>query len=206
MGIKIYNTLTRKKEDFVTIEPNKVRMYVCGPTVYSNAHIGHAMSSLVFDIIKRYLQFRGYNVNHVMNFTDVDDKIINRANQQGVDPFELAEGYIQEFRRHLKDLNILPATYNPRATLEMPQILNMIQGLIDKGYAYPKDGDVYFRVTKDDDYGKLSGRRLDDMQAGARIEVDDRKENPMDFALWKAAKPDEPAWDTPGAADPRLAY
>ncbi|BCY16168.1 cysteine--tRNA ligase [Leptolinea sp. HRD-7] len=197
MGIKIYNTLTRKKEDFVTIEPNKVRMYVCGPTVYSNAHIGHAMSSLVFDIIKRYLQFRGYNVNHVMNFTDVDDKIINRANQQGVDPFELAEGYIQEFRRHLKDLNILPATYNPRATLEMPQILNMIQGLIDKGYAYPKDGDVYFRVTKDDDYGKLSGRRLDDMQAGARIEVDDRKENPMDFALWKAAKPDEPAWDTP---------
>ncbi len=196
MGIKIYNTLTRKKEDFVTIEPNKVRMYVCGPTVYSNAHIGHAMSSLVFDIIKRYLQFRGYNVNHVMNFTDVDDKIINRANQQGVDPFELAEGYIQEFRRHLKDLNILPATYNPRATLEMPQILNMIQGLIDKGYAYPKDGDVYFRVTRDDDYGRLSGRKLDDMQAGARIDVDDRKENPMDFALWKAAKPDEPAWDT----------
>ena len=196
MGIKIYNTLTRKKEDFVTIEPNKVRMYVCGPTVYSNAHIGHAMSSLVFDIIKRYLQFRGYNVNHVMNFTDVDDKIINRANQQGRDPFELAESYIQEFRRHLKDLNILPATYNPRATLEMPQILNMIQGLIDKGYAYPKDGDVYFRVTRDDDYGRLSGRKLDDMQAGARIEVDDRKENPMDFALWKAAKPEEPAWDT----------
>jgi cysteinyl-tRNA synthetase len=196
MGIKIYNTLTRKKEDFATIEPNKVRMYVCGPTVYSNAHIGHAMSSLVFDIIKRYLQFRGYNVNHVMNFTDVDDKIINRANQQGVDPFELAEGYIQEFRRHLADLNILPATYNPRATLEMPQILNMIQGLIDKGYAYPKDGDVYFRVTKDDDYGKLSGRKLDDMQAGVRIDVDDRKENPLDFALWKAAKPDEPAWDT----------
>ncbi len=196
MGIKIYNTLTRKKEDFVTIEPNKVRMYVCGPTVYSNAHIGHAMSSLVFDIIKRYLQFRGYNVNHVMNFTDVDDKIINRANQQGRDPFELAESYIQDFRRHLKDLNILPATYNPRATLEMPQILNMIQGLIDKGYAYPKDGDVYFRVTRDDDYGRLSGRKLDDMQAGARIEVDDRKENPMDFALWKAAKPEEPAWDT----------
>jgi cysteinyl-tRNA synthetase len=113
-----------------------------------------------------------------------------------VDPFELAEGYIQEFRRHLADLNILPATYNPRATLEMPQILNMIQGLIDKGYAYPKDGDVYFRVTKDDDYGKLSGRKLEDMQAGVRIDVDDRKENPLDFALWKAAKPDEPAWDT----------
>ncbi len=197
MGIKIYNTLSRKKEDFNTIEPQKVRMYVCGPTVYSNAHIGHAMSSLVFDIIKRYLLYRGYDVNHVMNFTDVDDKIINRANQQGVDPFDLAEGYINEFRRHLADLNILPATFNPRATQEMPQILDMIQGLIDKGYAYPKDGDVYFRVTKDDDYGKLSGRKLDDMQAGARIDVDDRKEHPMDFALWKAAKPDEPAWETP---------
>jgi len=195
MGIKIYNTLTRKKDDFVTIEPNKVRMYVCGPTVYSNAHVGHAMSSLVFDIIRRYLEYRGYQVNHVMNFTDVDDKIINRANQQGVDPFDLAEGYIKEFRRHLADLNILPATVNPRATQEMPQILAMIQGLIDKGYAYPKDGDVYFRVTRDDDYGRLSGRKLDDMQAGARIDVDDRKEHPMDFALWKAAKPDEPAWE-----------
>ncbi|NLF49523.1 MAG: cysteine--tRNA ligase [Leptolinea sp.] len=197
MGIKIFNTLTRKKEDFVTIEPKKVRMYVCGPTVYSDAHIGHAMSSLVFDIIKRYLIFRGFDVNHVMNFTDVDDKIIQRANQQGVDPFDLAERYIGEFRRHLSDLNILPATSNPRATQEMPQILDMIQGLIDRGYAYPKDGDVYFRVTKDDDYGKLSGRKLDDMQAGSRIDVDERKENPMDFALWKAAKPEEPAWDTP---------
>ncbi len=196
MGIKIYNTLTRKKDDFITIEPNKVRMYVCGPTVYSNAHIGHAMSSLVFDIIRRYLEFRGYQVNHVMNFTDVDDKIINRANQQGVDPFDLAEGYIKEFRRHLSDLNILPATFNPRATQEMTQILAMIQGLIDKGYAYPKDGDVYFRVTRDDDYGRLSGRKLEDMQAGARIDVDDRKEHPMDFALWKSAKPDEPAWET----------
>ena len=197
MGIKIFNTLTRKKEDFVTIEPKKVRMYVCGPTVYSDAHIGHAMSSLVFDIIKRYLIFRGFDVNHVMNFTDVDDKIIQRANQQGVDPFDLAERYIGEFRRHLSDLNILPATSNPRATQEMPQILDMIQGLIDRGYAYPKDGDVYFRVTKDDDYGKLSGRILDDMQSGSRIDVDERKENPMDFALWKAAKPEEPAWDTP---------
>jgi cysteinyl-tRNA synthetase len=197
MGIKIYNTLTRKKENFETLKPNEVGMYVCGPTVYSNAHIGHAMSSLVFDIIRRYLEYRGYKVIHVMNFTDVDDKIIMRANQQGVDPFDLAEGYIKEFRRHLSDLNILPATINPRATQEMPQILEMIQGLIDKGYAYPKEGDVYFRVTKDDDYGRLSGRKLDDMQAGSRIEVDDRKEHPMDFALWKAAKPEEPAWDTP---------
>ncbi|NMB56106.1 MAG: cysteine--tRNA ligase [Leptolinea sp.] len=196
MAIKIYNTLTRKKDDFVTIKPQEVRMYVCGPTVYSNAHVGHAMSSLVFDIIRRYLEYRGYRVNHVMNFTDVDDKIIIRARQQGVDPFKLAEGYINEFRRHLSDLNILPATVNPRATQEMPQILQMIQGLIDKGYAYPAHGDVYFRVTRDKDYGKLSGRKLDEMQAGARIDVDDRKEHPMDFALWKAAKPDEPAWET----------
>ncbi len=203
MGIKIYNTLSRKKEDFITITPQEVRMYICGPTVYSNAHVGHAMSSLVFDIIRRYLEYRGYKVNHVMNFTDVDDKIINRANQQGVDPFDLAEGYIKEFRRHLADLNILPATFNPRATQEMPQILEMIQGLIDKGFAYPKDGDVYFRVTRDDDYGKLSGRKLDDMQAGSRIEVDDRKEHPMDFALWKAAKPDEPPGTLPGDADVR---
>ncbi|MEI8132307.1 MAG: cysteine--tRNA ligase [Leptolinea sp.] len=197
MGIKIYNTLSRKKEDFETITPNQVRMYVCGPTVYSNAHVGHAMSSLVFDIIRRYLEYRGYKVTHVMNFTDVDDKIILRANQQGVDPFDLAEGYIKEFRRHLTDLNILPASINPRATQEMPQILEMIQGLIDKGNAYPVDGDVYFRVTRDKDYGKLSGRKLDDMQAGSRIEVDERKEHPMDFALWKSAKPEEPAWDTP---------
>jgi len=197
MGIKIYNTLSRKKENFETITPNKVRMYVCGPTVYSNAHVGHAMSSLVFDIIRRYLEYRGYNVTHVMNFTDVDDKIILRANQEGVDPFDLAEGYIKEFRRHLADLNILPASINPRATQEMPQILEMIQGLIDKGNAYPVDGDVYFRVTRDKEYGKLSGRKLDDMQAGSRIEVDERKEHPMDFALWKSAKPEEPAWDTP---------
>jgi len=197
MGIKIYNTLTRKKEDFVTIEPNKVRMYVCGPTVYSNAHIGHAMSSLVFDIIKRYLQFRGYNVNHVMNFTDVDDKIINRANKLGCDPFELAETYIQQYAQHLKDLNILPATVNPRATREMDEILKLISDLIAKGYAYEAGGDVYYRVEKKADYGKLSGRKLDDMRAGARIEVDERKENPLDFALWKAAKEGEPAWDSP---------
>jgi len=197
MGIKIYNTLTRKKEDFETLEPNKVRMYVCGPTVYNKAHVGHAMSALVFDIVRRYLMFRGYDVRHVMNFTDVDDKIINRANQMGVDPFALAEGYIREFAQNLSDLNILPATVNPRATREMDQIIKMVQELIDKGYAYPMDGDVYFRVTRDNDYGKLSGRKMDDMQAGARIDVDERKENPMDFALWKSAKPGEPAWDSP---------
>lgn len=197
MGIKVYNTLSRKKEDFVTLEPGKVRMYVCGPTVYSKAHIGHAMSALVFDIIRRYLTFRDFAVSHVMNFTDVDDKIILRANQMGKDPFELGEMYIHEFEQHLNDFNILPATLNPRATREMPQILTMIQGLIDKGFAYPVDGDVYFRVNKDKEYGKLSGRRVDEMQSGSRIEVDNRKESPMDFALWKSAKPGEPAWDSP---------
>jgi cysteinyl-tRNA synthetase len=197
MGLKVYNTLTRKKDDFVTLEPGKVAMYVCGPTVYSKAHIGHAMSALVFDIIRRYLIYRGYDVRHVMNFTDVDDKIIARANQMNMDPFALGEMYIHEFEQHLKDFNILPATVNPRATREMDQIIKMIQGLIDKGFAYPMDGDVYFRVLNDKQYGKLSGRRVDDMQAGSRIDVDDRKESPMDFALWKSAKPGEPAWESP---------
>ena len=195
--MKVYNTLSRKVEDFQTLEPNKVKMYVCGPTVYAKAHIGHAMSALVFDIIRRYLEYRGFEVRHVMNFTDVDDKIILRANEKGVDPFKLGEMYIHEFEDHLQDFNILPATVNPRATQEMDQIITMIHGLIDKGFAYSKDGDVYFRVTKDGGYGKLSGRRIDDMQSGYRIEVDERKEHPMDFALWKAAKPGEPAWDSP---------
>ena len=197
MSIRIYNTLTRKKEDFQTLEPGKVRMYVCGVTVYDRAHIGHAMSAMVFDIIRRYLEYRGYEVRYAMNFTDVDDKIIQRANQSGEDPFALAERYIREYQQNLSDLNILPATVNPRATNEMPKIIQMISGLVEAGYAYPVDGDVYFHVAKDVDYGKLSGRQLSDMQAGARIEVDSRKENPLDFALWKAAKPGEPAWDSP---------
>jgi len=197
--LRIYNTQSRKKEAFQTIEEGKVRMYVCGPTVYANAHVGHAMSALVFDIVRRYLQYRGYEVKFVMNFTDVDDKIIERANAQGVDPFELAEGYIQAYKKHLADLNVLPATVNPRATeaKTMQQILAMIEGLIEKGYAYTANGDVYFRVHKDADYGKLSGRKLEEMQAGARIAVGDIKENPMDFALWKSAKEGEPAWETP---------
>jgi cysteinyl-tRNA synthetase len=196
--LRVYNTLTRQKEAFETIEPGKVRMYVCGVTVYSEAHVGHAMSALVFDIIRRYLIYRGYEVKFVMNFTDVDDKIIARANQIGADPLHLAERYIEEYRRNLADLNVLPATSNPRATQTMDKIQAMIQGLIDRGYAYaPGNGDVYFRVTRDDDYGRLSGRKLDEMQAGARIEVGEQKEHPMDFALWKAAKPGEPAWDSP---------
>lgn len=197
MTLRIYNTLTRKKEPFETLEPGVVRMYVCGPTVYDKAHIGHAMSALVFDIIRRYLEYRGYTVKFVMNFTDVDDKIIRRAQELGEDPFRLAERYIEDYRRNLQALNVKPATVNPRATQEIDQIIAMIQGLIEKGHAYVVDGDVYFRVTSDPDYGKLSGRRLEEMQAGARIEVDERKEHPMDFALWKAAKPGEPSWPSP---------
>src|SRR5512142_225781 len=196
--IRLYNTLTRKKEDFQTLEPNVVRLYVCGVTVYNEAHVGHAMSALVFDIIRRYLEYRGYEVRHVMNYTDVDDKIIARANQLNEDPIQLAQRYINEYAQNLRDLNILPATRNPRATQTMSEIQAMVQGLVDKGFAYlASNGDVYFRVTRAEDYGKLSGRKLDDMQAGARIEVGEAKEHPMDFALWKAAKPGEIFWESP---------
>jgi cysteinyl-tRNA synthetase len=197
MTLTIYNTLTRKKEPLETIEPGKVRMYVCGPTVYDRAHVGHAMSSVVFDVIRRYLEYRGFQVRHVMNYTDVEDKIIRRAQERGVDPTELAEQYLRQYDRHLRDLNVLPATVNPRASEEIEQIVAMVQGLMERGYAYPVEGDVYFRVGRDADYGKLSRRKLEDMRAGARLEVDERKEDPADFALWKAAKPGEPAWDSP---------
>ncbi len=197
MALRIYNTLTRSKEDFQTLDEGKVRMYVCGPTVYDNAHVGHAMSSIVFDIIRRYLEYRGYEVKHVMNFTDVDDKIIRRANAMGMDPFKLAESYVEKYAEHLTDLNVLPAHVTPRVTQEIENIITITQELIQKGYAYAVDGDVYFRVSKDDDYGKLSRRKLEDMHAGSRIDVDERKENPLDFALWKAAKPGEPDWDSP---------
>ena len=197
MALRIYSTLTRKKEDFLTLQPGKVSLYVCGPTVYDKAHVGHAMSAIVFDIIRRYLEYRGYEVRHAMNYTDVDDKIIDRANQIGMDPIKLAERYIDEYGKHLIDLNILPATVYPRATHEIPEIINLITRLVEDGYAYEVDGDVYFRVSRDEDYGKLSSRQLEDMQAGARVNVDERKENPMDFALWKSAKPGEPAWESP---------
>jgi len=197
MTIQIYNTLSRQKEPFEPLKPGQVSMYVCGPTVYSKAHVGHAMSAIVFDIIRRYLEYRGYRVHHVMNYTDVDDKIIQRANQEGKDPFQLAETYAQEFDQHLRDLNVLPPMVKPRATQTITQIIQMVQALIEKGYAYPVNGDVYFRVQKFKEYGKLSHRRLEEMQAGARIEVDERKEHPMDFALWKAAKEGEPAWNSP---------
>jgi cysteinyl-tRNA synthetase len=196
--IRLYNTLTRKKEEFQTLEPDVVKLYVCGVTVYNDAHVGHAMSALVFDIIRRYLEYRGYNVRHVMNYTDVDDKIINRASQLGVEPLQLSQKYIEDYTNDLNNLNVLPATSNPQVSKTMPLIIQFIEGLIEKDYAYAADnGDVYFRVTKDDDYGKLSGRKLDDMQAGARIEVGEAKQHPMDFALWKAAKPGEIFWESP---------
>jgi cysteinyl-tRNA synthetase len=197
MSIRVYNTLSRKKEEFKTLEPGKVSMYVCGPTVYDKAHVGHAMSQLVFDVIRRYLEYRDYQVDFVTNYTDVDDKIIQRAAVEGVESIEIAERYIKEFDRHLKDLNILPATNYPRATEEINNILESVADLVDKGFAYPVDGDVYYRVEKFSEYGKLSGRKLEDMEAGSRIDVDDRKEHPMDFALWKAAKPGEPSWPSP---------
>ncbi|MBX3004036.1 MAG: cysteine--tRNA ligase [Anaerolineales bacterium] len=197
MTLRIYNTLTRQTEAFETLQPNQVSMYVCGPTVYANAHIGHAMSSLVFDIVRRYLEYRGYQVRHAMNYTDVDDKIIIRANDAGEDPLHLAERYIEQYAEHLRQLNVLPATVYPRATEEIPAIIDMVAGLIASGHAYPAEGDVYYRVDSDEEYGKLSHRKLEDMNAGARINVDERKEHPMDFALWKAAKPGEPAWDSP---------
>lgn len=197
MSLRVYNTLTREKSTFETLEKGKVRMYVCGPTVYDSAHVGHAMSALVFDVVRRYLTYLGYDVQYVMNFTDVDDKIIDRAEHLSVDPFQLAQKYISEFEQNLKDLNILPATIHPRATDEIDQIIEMVAGLLEKGVAYEVDGDVYFRVESDKNYGKLSGRKLAEMNAGSRIRVDERKENPMDFAVWKSAKQGEPAWDSP---------
>jgi cysteinyl-tRNA synthetase len=197
MTIQIYNTLTRTKQPLETIEPGVVRMYVCGVTVYDQAHIGHAMSALVFDVIRRYLEYRGYEVRHIVNFTDVDDKIINRANALGRDPKELAESYVTEFFEELKALNILPAKAYPRATETMDEIIRFIAGLLEGDHAYEAGGDVYFRVTSDPDYGKLSGRNVQDMLAGTRFEIDERKENPADFALWKAAKPGEPFWPSP---------
>ncbi len=197
MSLHVYNTLSRNKETFESLKPGVVSMYVCGPTVYDKAHVGHAMSSLVFDIVRRYLEYTGYEVRHVMNYTDVDDKIIQRAQYEEVDAIELAERYITQYDQHLKELNILPATVYPRVSTEIQNILQVVQGLIDKGYAYEVDGDVYFRVNKDDDYGKLSNRKLDDMESGSRINVDSRKESPMDFALWKSAKPGEPSWESP---------
>jgi cysteinyl-tRNA synthetase len=195
--MKIYNTMTGQKEEFAPIG-DTVKMYVCGVTPYDNSHFGHAMSYVFFDTIRRYLKYRGFAVKYVQNVTDIDDKIINRAKQRNITPAELAMKYSQSFFSDMEALNILKADVNPRATEEVPKIIEVISGLIDKGYAYKTpDGSVYFRVTKKQDYGKLSHRTLDMMQAGARIEIGEQKEHPMDFALWKASKQGEPFWDSP---------
>jgi len=198
--IQIYNTLTRQTEPFETIEPGAVRMYVCGVTPYDSAHVGHAMSLIVFDMIRRYLEHRGYWVRHAQNFTDIDDKIIARANRDGVSPNEITESLIADWHAESRAMNVTPATIYPRATTEIPAIVSMIEGLIEKGFAYEIGGDVYYRVRAFPGYGKLSHRNLDDLLSGARIEVDERKEDPLDFALWKAAKPGEPTWPSPWSA------
>lgn len=195
--MKLYNTLTGQVEEFVPADPNEVKMYVCGVTPYSSTHVGHALSYVVFDTLRRYLEYKGYNVRHVQNFTDVDDKIIQRAQESGVSEDELVDEFIGDYFNTMDALNIQRATEYPRATREIPRILDAIAGLIDRGHAYPAAGDVYFRVTSKDDYGKLSHRTLDSMIAGARIQVDENKEHPMDFVLWKGAKPGEPSWDSP---------
>jgi cysteinyl-tRNA synthetase len=197
MKIRIFNTLTKKKELFEPVEPGKVRMYVCGPTVYDSSHVGHARSVVVFDVIVRYLRSQGYDVTYVRNFTDIDDKIIKRANETGIEPKELAEKYIKEFYEDMDALNVQRATLEPKATEHIRDIIHVVQRLIQKNKAYPLDGDVYFSVESFKEYGKLSGRKLEDMEAGARVAVDERKRNPFDFALWKSAKPDEPSWDSP---------
>ena len=194
--MKLYDTLTGKLRKFDS--PNgRVRMYVCGITPYSSSHIGHAMSAVSFDVVRRYLEYRGFDVLHVQNFTDIDDKMIVAANERGIEVSDLAGANIQEYVEAMETLNVAPAHEYPRATEEIDKIVEIIQGLIEKGYAYDVDGDVYFRVRRDDDYGKLSHRSIDDLLAGARIEIDERKEDVLDFALWKSQKPGEPAWESP---------
>jgi cysteinyl-tRNA synthetase len=194
--MKIFNTLSGKKEEFVP-QDDEVKMYVCGVTPYSEAHIGHAMSYIIFDVIRRYLKFSGYRLKFVQNFTDIDDKIIDRANKRGIPAAELAQQYSDSFMEDMDALNVSRADFYPRATEEIDKIIEVVQGLIDKGYAYETGGSVYFRVRKVDDYGKLAHRTLDSMMAGARIEIDEDKEHPMDFTLWKASKPGEPSWTSP---------
>ncbi|WP_010279527.1 cysteine--tRNA ligase [Paenibacillus senegalensis] len=196
MALKVYNTLTRTKEAFVPLEPGKVKMYVCGPTVYDYIHIGNARPMIVFDVVRKYLQASGYDVAYVVNFTDVDDKMIRRAAESGVSVAELAETYIQAFYDDAKALGVSEAKH-PRVTENLPEIVEFIEGLVDKGYAYESGGDVYFRTTEFKEYGKISHQNIEQLQFGIRIEVDERKENARDFVLWKQAKPGEISWPSP---------
>ena len=196
--MRIYNTLTRKKEELETITPGEVKIYACGPTVYNYIHIGNARPLCVFDTFRRYLEYRGYKVNFVQNFTDIDDKIIKRANEEGTDYKTVSEKYIAEFWTDVKGMNIREATVHPKATENIDEIISIISTLVEKGYAYPvENGDVYFSPKKFNEYGKLSHQPLEDLEAGARINIGELKKEPMDFALWKGAKPGEPAWDSP---------
>ncbi len=195
--MKIYNTLSRRKEEFIPIEEGKVRMYVCGPTVYNYIHIGNARPMIVFDTVRRYMEYKGYDVNFVSNFTDVDDKIIAKSIEEGVSAAEIAARYTKAAQDDMDGMNVMPATVHPKATEEIDGMIELIQTLIDKGYAYEKNGTVFYRTRKFKDYGKLSGKNLDDLEAGSRIAVDDEKEDAMDFVLWKPKKEGEPAWESP---------
>ena len=197
MPIQIYNSLTRKLEDFVPLEEGKVTMYSCGPTVYDYFHIGNARTFLVSDIIRRYLEYKGYEVQFVQNLTDIDDKIIRKANEQGIESSELSRKYIDAYFIDAEGLGMRMANVHPCATDHITEIIDLIQNLIDKGYAYESQGDVYYRVTRFDGYGKLSNRNLEDLLTGARVEINEKKEDPRDFDLWKAAKPGEPWWKSP---------
>lgn len=197
--MRLYNTLTKRKEEFVPIEEGKVRMYVCGPTVYNFIHIGNARPMIVFDTARRYMEYKGYEVNYVSNFTDVDDKIIKKAIEEGVPAEEISERYIKECKKDMADMNVRPATTHPQATKEIQGMLDMIQTLMDKGYAYDVNGTVYFRTRKFDEYGKLSHKNLDDLRSGERallVTGEDQKEDPLDFVLWKPKKEGEPAWES----------
>ena len=195
--MRIFNTMTRQKEEFIPNNPDEVKIYACGPTVYNYIHIGNARPLCVFDVLRRYLEYRGYNVKFVQNFTDVDDKIIKRANEEGITFEEVSKKYIEEFWTDANGLNFKKASVHPKATENIDEIINIIKTLEEKGYAYAVDGDVYFRTLKFKEYGKLSHQPIEDLQSGARIAIGEKKENPLDFALWKAAKEGEPYWDSP---------
>ncbi|VBB08508.1 cysteinyl-trna synthetase/mycothiol ligase [Lucifera butyrica] len=197
MSLRVFNTLTKQKEEFHPAEPGKVKLYVCGVTPYNHPHIGNARPYVTWDVIRRYLEHKGFTVYHVQNFTDVDDKIIHAANTEGVSWETIANRYIASYFEVMDKLNICRAHLYPRVSEHIADIIAMVKTLVEKGYAYPVDGDVYYSVRQFDGYGKLSGRTLDDMKAGARVDVDERKKHPMDFALWKSAKPGEPAWESP---------
>lgn len=197
MSIQFSNTMTRRKEPFVPLVPGKVKMYVCGPTVYNYIHIGNARPAIVFDTLRRYLKYRGFDVTFVQNITDVDDKLIRVANEEGTTVKEVADRFTDAYNEDLKSLNVMPPDIQPRVMQTIPEIIEFIEGLIEKGYAYESEGDVYFRTGRFDEYGKLSHQPLDDLQAGARVDINEKKEHPLDFALWKAAKDKEVSWGSP---------